>query len=306
MRKKVLAVGGSYFVGRVFSLMAASSGEYDLFLLNRGSRPLKKDGVSEIVCDRRDANGMAAALPPDDWDAVVDFCAYEPGDVATLLAAIPGAVRQYVFISSCSVYQPDGPSPKTEGDALLEKGGDDPGLAYAFKKAQLEREVFPACAEKGARPTIFRPAFVYGPLNYAPRESFYFNRLLRGDPVPSPIDATGRFQFVYVKDIAGMIMAAFDNPRAFGETFNLSAPERFDYASYLDVLSRLHGSRPRTVPVTVRQVYDENIPLPFPLDFDALYDGSKAAAQLGVDYLPFAEGMSETYDLYMHAHRKET
>ena len=302
MRKKILIVGGTYFVGRVFSRMAARMGEYRLTAVNRGTRPLKDEGVDEIVCDRRDAEKLAAALPETDWDAVVDFCAYEPGDAATLLKAVPGAVRQYVFIGTCSVYDPGGPSPKTELSAVLAKSGDDPGVRYGYNKLLLEREAAAACAEKNAALTILRPAMIYGPLNYAPRERFYFDRLIKDEPIPTPVDASGRFQFVYVKDVAKMIMACVGNPAASGETFNLSAPERLDYASYLDVIAKVHGSAPKTTLVTVQQVYAENFPLPFPLDFDMLYDGTKAAERLSVRYIPFIDGMDETYHIYMDVH----
>ena len=302
MRKNILVVGGTYFVGRVFSRMAARMGEYRLTVVNRGTRPLKDEGVDEVLCDRRDAEKLAAALPETDWDAVVDFCAYEPGDAETLLKAVPGAVRQYVFISTCSVYANEGPSPKTELSGVLAKSGGDPGMEYGYKKLLLEREAVGACAGKNAALTILRPTMIYGPLNYAPRERFYFDRLIKGEPIPAPVDASGRFQFVYVKDVAKMIMACVGNPDAAGETFNLSAPERLDYASYLDVIANVRGEAPKTTPVTVRQVYAENIPLPFPLDFDMLYDGTKAADRLGVRYVPFVDGMDETYHIYMDVH----
>lgn len=302
MRKKILVVGGSYFVGRVFVRMAARMGVYDIAALNRGNRPLGIDGVEEIVCDRHDAEKLAAVLPATDWDAVVDFCAYAPGEAETLLRAVPGAVRQYVFISTCGVYDPDGKPPRAENSPLLARGGDDPGVAYGYGKVLLEREAKSACAEKKTAATIFRPTMIYGPLNYAPRESFYFERLLKDEPIPAPVDATGRFQFVYVKDVAKMIMAAFGNENAFGETFNLSAPERLDYDSYLDSLARVTGASPRTVPVTVAQAYAENIPLPFPLDSDMLYDGAKASERLGVRYTPFLDGMDETWDVYKQVH----
>ena len=302
MHKTILVIGGTYFIGRIFARLAARTGNYLLHTVNRGRYPLKDDGITQITCDRHDTETLARLLRGKEWDAVVDFCAYEPGDISSLLQTIPGRTGQYIYISTCSVYAPGGVYPKSEASPHLEGGGGDPGLEYAFKKSVLEKEAVPACTAKGAHLTILRPAFVYGPLNYAPREAYYFDRLLRREPIPVPLDATGRFQFVYVKDIARAIMACIANPAAYDEDFILSAPDRLDYASYLDVLASVHGRRPETVPVTVRQVYDENIPLPFPLDSDELYDGTKAEKELGIEYTPFIEGIRESYDVYMSVH----
>lgn len=302
MKKNVLVLGGSYFVGRVFTRLTERTGQYDLHIVNRGTYPLKIDTVTQYACDRHDSKKLATSLPALNWDAVVDFCAYEPGDAASLLAAIPGTVAQYIYISTCSVYEPSAPSPKTEDSPLLAAGGDDPGHMYAYKKLVLEREATEVCVRDNTALTILRPAFIYGPLNYAPRESFYFNCILEKKPIPSPTDATGRFQFVYVKDVAKMIMGCIGNKAAYGEAYNLSAPECMDYGSFVEVLANVHGRPLNLEPVTVEEVYARNIPVPFPLDSDELYSGDKISLLLSLRYIPFAGGMRETYAIYMDAH----
>ncbi|MDR2503175.1 MAG: NAD-dependent epimerase/dehydratase family protein, partial [Deltaproteobacteria bacterium] len=205
MSKNVLVIGGSYFVGRVFMLMAAAgrfTGDFTFHLLNRGRYSLKLPGVTEHVCNRHDPERLARLLPALDWEAVIDFCAYSPGDIQTLLEALPGTLRQFIYISTCSVYEPHTPSPKKESSPKLERGGDDPGLAYAYNKLLLEKEAFRSCAVKDAALTILRPSFIYGPFNYAPREPYYFELILHKKPIPAPTDATGRVNFVYVKDSA--------------------------------------------------------------------------------------------------------
>ena len=57
--EQVLVLGGSYFIGRriVEALLEAG---YGVTTLNRGSRPAVP-GVSEIHCNREDAEAMKAA-----------------------------------------------------------------------------------------------------------------------------------------------------------------------------------------------------------------------------------------------------
>lgn len=66
----------------------------------------------------------------------------------------------------------------------------------------LEKELKKGACRKGCSYTILRPVFIYDPYNYAPRESWYIQRIVKGQVIPHPSDANGKFQMVYVKDVA--------------------------------------------------------------------------------------------------------
>ena len=74
--KNILVLGGSYFVGRVFVEELLKTDSYKVYVLNRGTIPMRREEVTEIVCDRHDRDGMKRLLPDVDWCAIVDFCAY--------------------------------------------------------------------------------------------------------------------------------------------------------------------------------------------------------------------------------------
>ncbi len=94
MKPRILVIGGSYFAGRVFTMVAADRCE--LTLLNRGRYSMSRyPGVQEVRCDRHDTAALSA-LPPADYDAVVDFCAYAPGDVETLCGALKSTFKKYI------------------------------------------------------------------------------------------------------------------------------------------------------------------------------------------------------------------
>lgn len=304
MKKNVLSIGGSYFVGRVFHLMASHREELALHLVNRGTYPMNRPNIEEYRSDRHDVDTLRQVVPAKEYDAVIDFCAYEPGDVRSLLENLPGKVNQYILISTCSVYDSQSPCPRDEEAPTSQKSGSDEGSQYANKKLQLEEEAREVCREKGIHLTIFRPSFVYGPFNYAPRESFYFKVLLQGLKVPNPTDATGTFNFVYVKDIARILIQSIGNPKVYDGVFNLAQPEVITYESLLKTLEQCHGEAIPTYPVTVEQVYREDIPLPFPLDVAEVYEGSKISKILDYPYTSFEKGMKETYDIFMNAYRQ--
>lgn len=299
--KKILVIGGSYFVGRYFVLLSAKNPDLEIHVLNRGNQPLKGDNLTQYLCDRHDTAKVRSVLGNQEWDCVIDFCAYEQGDIKALLGAVEGVVRQYIYVSTSSVYHPVISGSKIENDPLLEHPGTDPGLMYAYKKLLLEKETEKFCSQHDIAWTIFRPTFIYGPFNYAPRESYYFNLIAAGSEIPVPCDASGRFQFVYVRDLADILISSIGKIDLSGQICNISAPEVLDYCSYMQVLEEVCGHSIVTRPVTVKQVYEQNIPLPFPLDSSDLLDSSKITGLMQFDFTSFAAGMQETYDIYMAA-----
>ncbi len=278
-----------------------ASKDYALTLLNRGRYSMTRyPDVTELRCDRHDTAALAA-LPAADYDAVVDFCAYAPGDIETLTSSLRATFKKYIYISTADVYDRSAPKPWTEQTPLGTDFGSGPESAYLAGKAALEPECRAVCAARGADCVSLRPAFLYGPYNYAPRESWYVQTAVSGRPIPHPTDAGGRFQFVYVKDLTMAILACLRPDAPAGErAYNLAAPEVLDYDGFLTALRAAAGREIPTVPVTVEQVLRENLPLPFPL-FDReseLFDGSLAARELGLAYTPFADGMQKTWNAF--------
>ena len=86
---KLLVIGGSYFLGRVFLMQAA--GEHDITVVNRGTWSLESLGVKQIKGDRRD-DALWGQIE-EDIDVIIDFCAYEKGDIARVLRNIKGTVK---------------------------------------------------------------------------------------------------------------------------------------------------------------------------------------------------------------------
>jgi nucleoside-diphosphate-sugar epimerase len=297
MKKSVLVLGGSYFIGRVFSIMAERSGNFEITLLNRGRFPLKKPGVAEFIFDRH-APQVPAEISKKEFDVLIDFCAYEPGDSEKILSLFAGRIKQYIEISSCSVFAPS-ENFRTEENPLVFSVPSNPAEEYSRKKMLLEKEIKNQCSLLSLPFTIFRPCFVYGPFNYAPRESYYFDLILSGGEIPFPVDAVSQFSFVYVKDIARALMSSGGEDKAFNQDYNLAAPERITYQGLMEQLAALVPDRelPQK-PVYISEVYAGGIPLPFPLEQNELFRGIKVQKDLGLEYTEFAVGMKESFEIY--------
>ncbi|HHT17068.1 MAG TPA: NAD-dependent epimerase/dehydratase family protein [Papillibacter sp.] len=293
--KRVLAIGGSAFAGRVFSIQAAKNPEIELHVVNRGQFPLNLQGVKEYRSDRYNPRLVAHLLKDLTFDAVVDFTAYSPGVVSSLMTALQGRFKQYILFSSCAVYTPYRSEPIAEDGEVLSRSDGSAASESAYNKLLLEKELIKTCGEIGAHYTIFRPTFIYGPFNYSARESHYIELIARGHVVPYPVDATSRFSLVYVFDVARALMATIGNEKAYDEIFNLAAPELITHARLFEAFEEFNGGPIMTRPVTIEDILNENIAVPFPLTEDVLYSGKKFAETMEFEYTPFMEGMDKTY-----------
>jgi nucleoside-diphosphate-sugar epimerase len=300
MKKRVLILGGSYFIGRVFSIMAERTGDFELWVINRGRFPLKKPEIHEYVFNRHDRILGKILEKEEPFDAFIDFCAYEPGDCSEIICLLKEKIKHYIEISSCSVFAPT-EEIRHENSLFVSQQPKNPVEEYAYKKMMLEKEVQNTCGVCGIPYTILRPCFVYGPFNYAPRESWYFDLILKTKKIPVPVDVQTEFSFVYVKDIARAIMGCINNDAAYNKSYNLSAPENINYSKLTEVLICLMPGI-TTVEIPLKEIYAQNIPVPFPLEQNELFNGEKAQADLAFRYTMFAEGMKEAFETYKASH----
>lgn len=291
--KNILVIGGSYFAGRVFSIYVSRGGLFTLHVVNRGKYTLNLPGVHEYKCDRHEPEKMKGILPDIKFDAVVDFCGYAPGEISAITGVLAEKIGHYIFISTSSVY--DTADEKKEGAPLLEPQNTDPVLEYISNKVMLERELKTECESRSIPYTIVRPGFIYGPFNYAPRESYFIQHIVKGIPVPFPADANKKFSMLYVTDLARALEVFINNKKSHNEEFNLAGIEQVTYASLFSELERCNGAPFEKKSVTIAQVISENIPLPFPLDTDDLCSGKKMTEYFDFTYTSFSEGMDKAF-----------
>ncbi len=290
---KILVIGGSYFFGRVFVMLAAK--EHDVTVVNRGTYSVAELGAKQIKGDRKEEAVWKSI--EDDYDCIVDFCAYEKGDIARVLENMPGRIRQYVFISTVDVYERGISGLKGEDAPLETRPLPGEAGAYIAGKVALEREIREECGRRDMSFTVLRPAILYGPLNYAPRESVYIRLLAQNHVLPRITDAAGSFQFVYVKDAAEAVLKCLLNPKAYGQAYNLCGEEILTYDGFFRELRQASDVEPQEIPLTAREAQGQGLPLPFPLTEaeTELYSNQKGKEELGLRYMDIGEGMARTY-----------
>lgn len=293
---KILVIGGSYFYGRVFVMQAA--GMHDITVVNRGTYSMEEFGARQVKGDRRDVKLWKEMT--GDYDAVIDFCAYEEGDIAGVLRNMPGKVGQYVFISTVDVYRRGMEGEKDEEAPLETRVFEGEAGKYIAGKVALEQEVRQECAKRKVPCTIIRPGILYGPLNYAPREAVYIQLIVKNHVLPHVTDATGKFQVVYVKDAVQGVLKVLMNENAYGRAYNLCQDEVLTYdILYEELRKAAEGQQdwPKELPCTVEEAGKMGIPLPFPVTEgeSELYSNQRSKNELGMEYISLSEGMGRTY-----------
>lgn len=300
---KLLVIGGSYFYGRVFVMEAAA--EHEITVWNRGTYSMQEFGVREVKADRHERTAVCG----EDFDAVIDFCAYGAEDVLTTIGHLTGKIGQYLLISTVDVYERNPSVVKDEDTPLEERSIAGEAGAYIAGKVAAERVAEKICKERGIPCTVLRPAILYGPYNYAPRESVYIQMLLQNHALPCFTDADGRFQFVYVKDAAHAVLNCLGNETAYGQAYNLCQDQAVTYESFFATLKAAAGPEDleglAEVPLTVDQAVSQGVPVPFPATAAEthLCDNTKGKRSLGVVYTEFEEGMRRTYKAFRNVYR---
>lgn len=215
---RILILGGTGFIGPHEVRYALSRG-HQVTIFNRGRQKEDWPGhVEELLGDRN--TGDLKALEGRDWDVCIDNPTTLPFWVRDAGKALKGRVKQYIFISTISVYAGNA-RPADESDPLTPYKGADPMAETAETlKASNNRLYGPlkAVSEAEARrqfgeaaTTIIRPGLITGPGDETDRFSYWPVRLANPDhrwgaDVLAPGDGSDPVQFVDARDLAEWII----------------------------------------------------------------------------------------------------
>lgn len=296
---KILVIGGTYFLGKHFCDIAES--ENELILINRGSKSNQSEKIREFHMDRHDALALSK-LDLGDVDVVVDFCAYQKDDIKIILDSITSSIIRYIFVSTVDVYARGLGKCISEDDEfeLRDFGGEEG--AYIKGKVALENEIREECSNRGIEYTSVRPAFIYGPDNYAPREGIFFNWIMQAGQVLNPTrndnDTDGRFQMVYVDDLARAIYTLCKK-EAIKPAYNI-ASNSITYSDFFDACEKALDMKIEKINIDISEVNARGIPLPFPLTIEeSECYSSNHFDELGMEFISIEEGLKNSYNWYI-------
>jgi nucleoside-diphosphate-sugar epimerase len=248
---KVLFIGGTGLISSACSQLAVDRG-IDLYILNRG-RSHKYEAPAGATLLSGDVHGDRAAvqalLGDQRFDAVVDWIAFTPADIEADIAFFAGKTRQFVFISSASVYQkPPNHYLVTEDTPLA-----NPHWAYSQNKIACEERLMVEYRQRGFPITIIRPSLTYGPSQIPMIMGSWqhpwtlVERMKQGKSVIVPGDGTSLWPLTWNGDFAKGLVGLLGREQTIGHAFHITSDEVLTWNQIYVELGHALGVEPKIV-----------------------------------------------------------
>jgi len=218
---KILILGGTAFLGPQIVEAARARGHV-LTLFNRGkTNPGLFPDIEKL---RGDRDGDLASLEGRKWDAVVDTSGFVPRLVTMSAALLAPNVKQYVFVSTISVFG-EGLKPGTAEDGPLattpDESSEDVQMYYGALKALSEKAATKAMS---GRAWNVRPGLIVGPGDKSDRYTYWPVRIAKGGEVLAPGDGNDPVQYIDVRDLAAFIVLGVEHNLS--GTYNATGPAK--------------------------------------------------------------------------------
>ncbi len=296
---KVLFIGGTGFISTAVSRLALAKG-IDLYHLNRGVRKADLPGVHNIIADIHQPEAVRAALHGLQFDVVVDWIAFKPGDIERDLALFRGQVKQYIFISSASAYQKPPTYPIiTESTPLY-----NPHWEYSRNKIACEERLLEAYRQENFPVTIIRPSLTYDP-NFPIAIGGWgcytlADRMKKGMPIIVHGDGSSLWVVTHAEDFGRGLLGLFGNEQAIGHAFHITSDEVLTWNQIYEIIADALGVQANIVHISSDFIAKVAPNLGAGLIGDkawsAIFDNSKIKAFVpGFQaVIPFREGIRRT------------
>lgn len=198
------------------------------------------------------------------------------GSVNLINLSILHKVKCFVFTSSIAVYGAN-QVPMTED---LTPRPEDP---YGISKYAVELDLETAARQFGLNYIIFRPHNVYGEHQnigdkYRNVIGIFMNQIMRGEPLTIFGDGNQVRAFSYIDDVAPIIAASIQNPKSYGEVFNIGADQPYSInelarcvSAAMGVELRVRYLKPRNEVINAYASHEKlkryfEVPPPVPLE----------------------------------------
>lgn len=237
-KQTLLILGGTGFLGPHIVETALARG-FEVTLFNRGkTNPHLFPDLEKL---RGDRDGNLDALAGRSFDAVIDTSGYVPRIVRASTELLAPRTKQYVFISTISVYANYNKHGITEDhplETIEDKTNEDVRAHYGALKALCEQA---AESVMPGRVTNIRPGLIVGPRDPTDRFTYWPVRIARGGEVLAPGDGSTATGFIDVRDLADWTVHTVQ--KSIVGVYNAVGPKTdITVKTVLDACKRVSGS----------------------------------------------------------------
>lgn len=226
--RKVLFIGGTGTISAAITRRLIREGNWEVWLLNRGSRPeAVPEGARSVVADINDEADVLRKLEGMNFGVIGEFIGFTVDQVERDYRLFRGRTKQYIYISSASAYhKPAADFRITEGTTLA-----NPHWEYSRNKIACEEFLMKKYREEGFPVTIVRPSHTYDersiPVGIHGQKGPWqvIRRMREGKPVLIQGDGTSLWHLTFNEDFAIGYTGLMGNPHAIGEAFHITGDE---------------------------------------------------------------------------------
>jgi nucleoside-diphosphate-sugar epimerase len=175
-------------------------------------------GVRQLRADVRDTAALGEVLGDEEFDAVVNWVGFTPGDVGGHPKLFADRTGQYVFISTCSVFgRPVPQLPITESSPRRQ-----PVFGYGRDKIACELLLEEAYRTGGFPLTVVRPFHTYDRTVIPVLAGWTaIDRMRTGRPAVVHGDGTSLWSLMHARDFARAFVSLLGLDHAVGESVNV-------------------------------------------------------------------------------------
>lgn len=240
---KILFIGGTGTISMAITRLLAKQG-HDLYLLNRGTRNDEiPSGVKTIIADISNEEETAKKLEGMTFDCVGEFIGFVPEQLQRDFRLFKDKTRQFIYISSASAYQKP---PK--GYVITEETPlENPYWEYSRNKIACEKLLMDLYRNEGFPVTIVRPSHTYDersvPLGVHGNGGSWqvVKRIKEGKQVIIHGDGTSLWTITHNSDFAKAYVGLIGNPKAIGETFQITTDESVSWNEIYGAIAEALG-----------------------------------------------------------------
>lgn len=247
---KALFIGGTGNISSACTLFALSKG-WEIYHVNRGlTKKTSIKGINTIVADINDTTGFDTAVRDYNFDVVVNFIGFTPSDVERDFKIFKNKTKQYIFISSASVYQKPASHPVITESCPLH----NPYWEYSRNKIKAEEKLQQLYRDFGFPITIVRPSLTYQyviPVALGSWNDFTIvDRIRQGKPIIVHGDGTSLWTITHSEDFAKGLVGIMGHQQVIGHAFHITSDEILTWNQIYEAVALAAGEEPQIIHIS--------------------------------------------------------